>query len=515
MATAQLLDFVSMSALNIAVPAISHDLHLSSSYAAWIPLAYALPLASLLLPMGRLGDCLGYKPLFVFGVSLMAVSNVLCALSPNSVLLITFRAVQGVGAAANMPNAAAVVANLYEAGPPRGKAMGIIGSMSAMGSALGLLLGGILTQTLGWRWIFWGMLPVSIVLSIAAPLLLPSISISISQHPSATADSPPNPASDLGNFDLAGTFTWIVGIVSIVYVLSTTVGSAWYTSYNSILLLTLGLVSLLIFTILESRLARVPLLPISLFLCPPISINALLILLARGSAAMFVYLMSLKLQLLLSLDALQTALQSLPMSIAGFLLSFCVALTVRKLGHQIPLIIGFALAVAGASLFLFLVKPGANFWLTTLPSTTLFVIGTPLVFIPAQLGMLHASQPKDFAVVGAIFNTAGQVGGPLAIALQATVMNAVSSKFAHDKPSSLTLGASTLRAHTTITAPPSLPITDLPALAATFDAGNWVIIVTEFVGLGIALAYWLHTLARERRERVQAEDPERSALLRG
>ncbi|KAJ3174871.1 hypothetical protein HDU87_006663 [Geranomyces variabilis] len=207
----------------------------------------------------------------------------------------------------------------------------------------------------------------------------------------------------------------------------------------------------------------------------------------RAGGAMFVYLMSLKLQRVLHLSPWETAIQSLPMAVCGFLYSFFVGSFVKRFGFRSTVILGFCLATIGAAWFLFSVH-GANdhgqkessFWTSTLPSSVFFVLGTPTVFISAQLAMLHSAQPKEYAMIGALFSTAAQIGGPVGLAVLTAAMNSAMEANQCDEQ----------------------------RLIKSYDVGSWVIVVWELAGVAIAGTYALVGISQRRKgyEAVSADD---------
>ncbi|TPX69558.1 hypothetical protein SpCBS45565_g02372 [Spizellomyces sp. 'palustris'] len=481
----QFLDFLNLSALNIAIPTIADELKIAPGLEGWILISYSLALSAFMLPFGKLGDAWGHRNIFICGLLIMTVANIFSAMAPTLPVLATFRGLQGLGAAATMPNASAIIARIFPAGAPRNAAFAKLGAASAIGSAAGLIVGGLFSGIIGWRYVFYVLAPICLLVMILSLVFLPA------------AQDDESVDKGLKDFDISGTLTWLVGMSLIVYVLSSTKGTAW-KEVQTMVLLGIGFASFGSFFFVERTAAR-PLIPPYLWKNHVIVVNSILIAMVRGGASMFVYLMSLKLQRILLLSPWETALQSLPMAIVGFFYSFFVGTIVKKLGFSVPVILGFGMAVFGSAYFLFSLhgadengNNASSFWTSTFPSSVVFVLGTPMVFISAQLAMLNVAEPRQYAVVGALFNTAGQIGGPVALALLTAIMNVVLV----NKGSGWS---------------------EKERLLASYDAGNWTIVVWELAGLVLAGLFWLRQKFSEEKRHlsvdVESNEGERERLL--
>ncbi|KAJ3160790.1 hypothetical protein HDU88_007842 [Geranomyces variabilis] len=296
LAVTQFLDFLNLSALTIAIPTIAKDLDIPHGREGWILISYSLALSAFMLPFGRLGDICGHRNIFIIGLGVMTVSNVSSALAGSWETLALYRGLQGLGAAATIPNASAIIARTYPPGPDRNKAFARLGAASAIGSAAGLVVGGLFSTLVGWRFVFAGMIPICAIVSLLSIILLPI---------GETSDS--RDSVKFEDFDVAATLAWLGGISLIIY---------------------------------------------------------------------------------------------------------------------------------------------------------------------AQLAMLHSAQPKEYALIGALFSTAAQIGGPVGLAVLTAAMNSAME----------------------------VDLTDEQKLVKSYDVGNWVIVMWELAGVAIAGTYALVAISQRRKD---------------
>src|SRR4249919_284884 len=245
-ATAQLMVVLDATIVNVALPDIQKALGFSGTGLEWVVNAYALTFGGLLLLGGRAGDILGRRRVFIAGIILFSVASLLGGFATSQSWLLTARAVQGVGGAVIAPTALALIITNFPEGGPRNKAFGVYSAMAGGGSAMGLLLGGVLTSYASWRWVLFVNVPIGIIVAAAAPRVL--------------AESPRRP----GRIDVAGAVTGTGGVVLLVYGLSAaTVGADGVSHWGDALVLTVltaAVVLLVLFVLLEMRSSH-PLLP--------------------------------------------------------------------------------------------------------------------------------------------------------------------------------------------------------------------------------------------------------------
>ncbi|HEY6693205.1 MAG TPA: MFS transporter, partial [Solirubrobacteraceae bacterium] len=242
LAAAQFVVILDASIVNVALPSIGRDLHFSQDNLSWVVNAYVLVFGGFLLLGGRMADLLGRRRLFIAGLILFAVASLAGGLAQSEGWLIAARAVQGLGAALLSPAALSLVTVLFAEGADRNKAMGVWGAVAGSGGAVGVLLGGMLTEWAGWEWVLFVNVPIGLLAAFAAPRLLPE-----------SRDDRPRV------FDAAGAFRVTAGLAIFVYALVDTSDAGW-ASTQTIGLLALALVLLAAFVAIESRTSH-PLMP--------------------------------------------------------------------------------------------------------------------------------------------------------------------------------------------------------------------------------------------------------------
>jgi EmrB/QacA subfamily drug resistance transporter len=332
-ATAQLMVVLDATIVNVALPHIERALGFSGSGLEWVVNAYAVTFGGLLLLGGRAGDILGRRRVFVFGLLLFSAASLLGGFATSEWWLLTARAVQGVGGAVIAPTALALITTNFPEGAPRNRAFGVYAAMAGAGSATGLLLGGILTTYLSWRWVLFVNVPIGIVVAAAAPRVL--------------AESPRRP----GRIDVAGAVTGTGGVALLVYGLSKAAtgpdGVSHWGDAQVLVSLAASVVLLVSFVLIERRSSR-PLLPMRL-LADRSRSGAYLIMLciATGLFGVFFFL-TLFIQNVLGYSAIRAGIAFLPFAVGVVIASALASQLVPRIGPR-PLIVAGAAAVAGGT----------------------------------------------------------------------------------------------------------------------------------------------------------------------
>ena len=389
--------------VNVALPSIRDDLGFSSTSLAWVVNAYLLTFGGFLLLGGRLGDLYGQRRLFLIGITLFTVASLACGLSTTQGLLITARAVQGVGGAIASAVSLGLVMYLFTENADRAKAMGIFGFVASGGGAIGVLLGGILTDVLDWHWIFLVNIPIGIVVVALSLRLLPTTSGHASE----------------GGLDVAGAITVTAALMLAVYAIVNGNQEGW-TSLNTLGLLAIAAALLGVFVLIESRVSS-PLVPLRLFKLRNVATaNIVSVLWAAAMFAWF-FLAALYLQLVLGYSPLQVGLSFLPANILMGILSVAVsARLVMRFGIKPPLVVG--LLAASAGLALFARAPVDGSYLTdVLPSMLLLGFGSGIAFNPILLAAMSDVAPEESGLASGFVNTAFMMGGALGLAVLASL----------------------------------------------------------------------------------------------
>jgi EmrB/QacA subfamily drug resistance transporter len=396
---AQLMIVLDATVVNVAIPTIHHALHFSSTNLEWLITAYSLTFGGLLLFGGRTGDLYGKRRMFMIGITIFAASSLLGGFATNDVWLIITRGMQGVGGAIAAPTALSLIATNFAEGRERNRAMGVYAAMSGGGGAVGLLLGGILTSYVSWRWIFFVNVPIAAVVLFLTPRALNE-----SQSTS-------------GHLDVPGAITVTGGMLALVYGLSNASSHSW-GSIATIISLVASVVLLTTFWLIEQR-SKEPLMPLGIFKNRNRSGSfALMLCIGIALFSMF-YFLTQYLQNVLGWSAIRTGVGFLPMTAGIIVAAGLASRYVGKIGIRIPLLVGPAAAVVGM------------LWLTriTVTSSYLDILG-PLVvialgigfsFVPLTLAAVSGVQPNEAGLASALLNTMQQVGGALGLAVLATI----------------------------------------------------------------------------------------------
>jgi EmrB/QacA subfamily drug resistance transporter len=388
--------------VNVALPSIRSDLGFSQTSLAWVVNAYMLTFGGFLLLGGRLGDLYGQRRLFLIGIASFTLASLVCGLSTTKGMLVVARSVQGVGGAIVSAVAFSLILVLFSDPGERAKAMGVFGFVMAGGGSLGVLLGGVLTDLVGWHWIFLVNLPIGIVVLFASQRLLPG-----SQQ-----------SAEKRNLDVAGAITVTVAIVLAVYAIVNGNQEGW-TSAQTLGLLGASAVLLAAFVAWEARIES-PLVPLRLFRIHNVAVsNVVGILWSAAMFAMF-FLSALYLQLVLGYSPLEVGLAFLVGNVimAAFSLGLSAKLVMR-FGFRIPLALG--LSIAGISLLWLARAPVEGHYLAdVLPSMILLGIGAGMAFNPVLLAAMSQVEPQESGLASGVVNTAFMMGGALGLAVLAS-----------------------------------------------------------------------------------------------
>src|SRR5579862_3791709 len=404
-ATAQLMVVLDATIVNVALPHVQRALSFSGSGLEWVVNAYAVTFGGLLLLGGRAGDILGRRRVFVSGLLLFSGASLLGGFATSQWWLLTARAVQGVGGAVIAPTALALITTNFPEGGERNRAFGVYAAMAGAGSAVGLLLGGVLTTYASWRWVLFVNVPIGILVAAAAPRVL--------------TESPRRP----GRIDVAGAVTGCGGVALLVYGLSKAAtgpdGVSHWGDAQVLASLAASVVILVSFVLIERRSPH-PLLPMRV-LADRNRAGAYLIMLciATGLFGLFFFL-TLFIQDVLGYSAIRSGLAYLPFAVGVVTASALASQLVPRVGAR-PLILGGTAAVAGGMFWLSRLTEHAGYASHLLGPQLVSSFGLGLVFVPLALVSLHNVADQDSGVASSLLNTAQQVGGAIGLALLGTV----------------------------------------------------------------------------------------------
>ncbi|ODU66272.1 MAG: MFS transporter [Rhodanobacter sp. SCN 65-17] len=406
--------------VNVALPSIKADLGFSEAALAWVVNAYMLTYGGFLLLAGRLGDLLGHRRVFLLGLSAFTAASLLCGLATSQGVLVAARAAQGLGGAVVSAVALSLIMDLFTAPADRARAMGIYGFVCAGGGSVGVLLGGLLTSTLSWHWIFLVNLPIGVLVALATLRLVPA-----TRKPFE------------GRLDVAGAASVTLALTLAIYAVVHGNEAGW-TSPATLGVLGVALMLLVAFVTIEARI-RAPLIPLGLFRHRNLTVASLIGVLWCAAMFAWFFLSALYMQQVLGYDPFRVGLAFLP---ANLVMAACsVGLSARlvmRFGIRLPLGAGLAMAATGLALFARAPVDG-RFVVDVLPAMLLLGLGAGIAFNPVLLAAMGDVAPDQSGLASGVVNTAFMMGGALGLAVLASLAAARTSTLTR-------AGASTLAA---------------------------------------------------------------------
>ena len=402
-ALAQLLVIVDATIVNVALPSIQRGLHFSRADLQWVTDAYTLVFGGFLLLGGRAADLLGRRSVLMAGIALFTGASLVCGLAQSSTMLEVARGVQGLGGALSSPAALSILMVTFSEGRERNRALAVWGAVVGGGAATGVVLGGLLAQGPGWRWVFFVNVPVGILALFAAPRLLPE---SRGEDRSRS-------------YDLPGAISVTVALVLLVYAMVGTTTYGW-GSARTIGELIGAAVLFLIFVAIEGRFAGHPLVPLRIFRSWTLSgADVVMLLVGLALFAMFFFL-SLYLQEVLHFSPLRAGVAYLPLTTGIIVVSGLASSLVGRTGVKWPLAAGL-LGWAAALLLLARVPDHGSYAVDILPAFIVLSIGAALTFLTATNAAVAGVERQDSGLASALLNTSQQVGGAVGLGLLATL----------------------------------------------------------------------------------------------
>ncbi|KVC17400.1 DHA2 family efflux MFS transporter permease subunit [Burkholderia pseudomultivorans] len=389
--------------VNVALPSISTDLRFTETALVWVVNAYLLTFGGCLLLGGRLGDLYGQRRMFLAGLVVFTLASLACGLAQSQAMLIAARAVQGFGGAIVSAVSLSLIMNLFTEPGERARAMGVYGFVCAGGGSIGVLLGGLLTSTLSWHWIFLVNLPIGLAVYALCVALLPRM-----RAPAGAA-----------RLDVAGAITVTASLMLAVYGIVGGNEAGWLST-QTVALIGAAVVLFALFVAIEARVAH-PLMPLTLFGARNVALaNVIGVMWAAAMFAWF-FLSALYMQRVLGYAPLQVGLAFLPANLimAAFSLGLSARIVMR-FGIRGPLAAGLLIAAAGLALFSRAPVDGGFVW-HVLPGMTLLGIGAGIAFNPMLLAAMSDVDPADSGLASGIVNTAFMMGGALGLAVLASL----------------------------------------------------------------------------------------------
>jgi len=414
-AIAQLMVILDASIVNIALPSAQADLGISDADRQWVLTAYTLAFGGLLLLGGRIADYTGRKRTFIIGLLGFAGASALGGVAQNQEMLFAARGLQGLFGALLAPAALSLITVTFVDPKERARAFGVFGAVSGGGAAIGLIVGGVLTEYASWRWCLGVNVPIAIGAALAA--------VPIVHESKAHGDT---------SYDLPGALLATLGLVALVYGFTQAAkeGVGW-TAGSTLVWLGAALVLLAAFLVLESRI-RNPLMPLAILKDRNRGGSYLIFLLVgAGLFAMFLFL-TFYLQIVLGYTPLRAGFAFLPFSGGIIVAAGVVAQLLPRVGPRPLMVVGLTMATA-AMLWLTQISETSNYFTHVLPPMVVMSVGLAGVFIPASSTALFGVGGHDAGIASAVLNTSQQIGGSLGLALLNTFYLGAVSDFMTEK----------------------------------------------------------------------------------
>lgn len=421
LAASQLIIAIDYNIVYVALPSIAADLGFTTSSVQWVVSAYALTFGGFLLLGGRLSDLLSKRALFVFALVLYAGGSIAGGLSESQALLIAARMTQGLGGALLFPATLSIISTTFAEGKHRNKALAIWGAAGASGGALGALFGGLITSSLGWRWTFFIIVPVAVLVALLALRFLPS---------SQSAELQARSRRRLSDLDLPGSLTVTLGSLSLVFALATGPQTGWGSPLTVAAFISAACL-FLIFAVIETR-TKNALMPFRMFRNRNLRTSAILAALFMASFGGQFFLLTTWLQDVRGLAPLTSGLAVVPLALAIVVGTNVGSRLVNRLGARAAAAIGLGIGLVSLAAIGLQLTPAANYFSHVLPWLVLDGLGQGITWTAMWIAASTGVRPTEQGVASGITSTAQQVGGAVGLA----VLVAITSAPAATAPSS-------------------------------------------------------------------------------
>jgi EmrB/QacA subfamily drug resistance transporter len=403
---AQFMVILDVAIVNVALPSIRSGLHFSTIGLQWVVNAYTIAFAGFLMLGGRLADLLGRRRMFLAGTALFALASLGCALAASRGLMIGARTLQGFAGAIVSPATLAIITSAFPEGPARNRALGMWGAVGALGASSGALLGGLLTQLVGWPAIF----------AINVPLGAVVIALALRAVPASSA------TEGKRHFDFAGATLVTGGLLALTYGIVRTDAAGW-GSLEVIAPLAVGVGLLGAFLWVETRLSPAPLVPLSIFRLRNLRTANLVVVLLYAALFPQWFFLTLYMQQVLHYSAIAAGVGFLPMTLSIFLGSTLAPRVVSRFGTRRVITVGLLSSTVGG-LLLTGVAPGGSYAGTVLAGGVLSALGMGFSLVPATITSMEGVTPQESGLASGLLNTSRLMGGALGLAVLSTIATA-------------------------------------------------------------------------------------------
>jgi EmrB/QacA subfamily drug resistance transporter len=421
LATGQFMVILDATIVNVALPAIQKSLGFTSAaQLQWIVTAYALAFGGFLLLGGRLADLFGRRRMFMIGITLFATASLIAGFAQDPTMLIILRTVQGLGGAFLAPSALSLVLNIFKEGQERNRALGVWSMVAGGGGAIGLLLGGILTQYIDWRWIFFINVPIAIAVLVASARYLPK-----------------GDATHKQKIDYVGAMSITASLMSLVYGLAEAAQKSW-TDQTTIGSLVAAAVLMAVF-ITNELLVKHPLIPLGIFKRRNVSGGSLVQLFMPAALFSMFFYLSIYLQQILQYTPTETGVEDVPFTIILIIVAGTLSRRIAKLNPK-PIMVIAPLIVASGLLFFAHIPVHANYWTDIFPGIALMAIGMAAVFVTTTIVTTSGASHEEAGLLSGLLNTGQQIGGAIGLAVLSVISTAATKQDminAHGNPTAL------------------------------------------------------------------------------
>jgi EmrB/QacA subfamily drug resistance transporter len=413
LAMTQFVIVIDASIVNIALPSIGHALSFSQTDLSWVVNAYTLTFGGFLLLGGRLADLMGRRLMFIVGLLVFSLASLAGGVAQSEAWLIAARAVQGLGGAIVSPAALSIITTTFAEGGERNRALGVWGAVAGAGGAAGVLLGGVLTSGLSWRWVLFVNVPIGLLCAFLAPRVLLESRAEVETR----------------SFDVPGAITVTAGLSLLVYALVDAVNVGW-GSTATLAKIAGALLLLALFIAIELR-QRAPLMPLSIFRLRTLrGADTVALLIGMSLFSMF-FFVSLYMQQVLHYSALKAGVSYLPLAFGIILSAGAASVGVTRFGFKPVLLTGLLFVAGGLYWFSRVPPTGGSFTADVLGPSLLAAVGLGLSFVPVTIAAVTGTTPREAGLASGLVNTAQQVGGALGLAILATVANSRTKDLLH------------------------------------------------------------------------------------
>ncbi|KAK9696706.1 hypothetical protein K7432_012317 [Basidiobolus ranarum] len=404
---AQMLDIINVASVTIALPSILRDVHYEPYQLQWVVSSYALTYSAVLLVGGRMGDLFGHRRVFLTGTAWFSAWSLVCGLARNPIFMSVARGLQGAGAGLTIPSALALLTTTYPPGPERTFALSIFGGACCIGQTVGVLLGGIFDATIGWYWIFFVTAIISTTLCIAGYFVI------------SKGNSSPSLADR--RVDYVGVSLFMLGIIAVIYYLSESTNSGW-GSAKVLPPFLIGLVLLIGFIFWERRI-EYPVMPFRIWRSRRFFSSVIIMLCISATYNTMLFFTSLTFQNVLRYSPLITACCYIVHGVGLVIGLYTLTRLFVFIRTKFITLIGWCFIITSSIIFA-LIVPGATYWHYAFPALIVNCIGLALTWMCCQVNAVADANDEDQGVVGAVFNVAIQIGGPIGLSI-ATIISQI------------------------------------------------------------------------------------------